>query len=103
MNLLKKVAFILVAAMLAASCAPLEEPESQRQYHSICNVIAKGGGGKISKQEFMAAAKNKEEAEKVYEMCDPNNTGYITEEVAADPTKVRMMQEVIRLTEPRPR
>jgi len=103
MNWLKKIILFTVAAILMNGCASPDDQQSKKEYYSICNVIAKSGGGKISKEEFMAAAKDKEQATEVYKMCDPNNTGYITEDVATDATKMRRMQQVIRMTEPRPR
>ncbi|OGM16525.1 hypothetical protein A2V61_02010 [Candidatus Woesebacteria bacterium RBG_19FT_COMBO_47_8] len=99
----KKIILFMVATILMNGCASLDDQQSRKEYYSICDAIAQSGGGKISKEEFYAAAKDKARAEEVYKMCDPNNTGYITDDVATDPTKVRMMQQVIRMTEPRPR
>src|SRR4030042_3328500 len=103
MNWLKKIILFMVAGILMNGCASLDDHQSKKEYYSICNAIAQSGGGKISKEEFLAAAKDKAQDEEIYKMCDPNNTGYITDDVATDTTKARRMQQVIRMTEPRPR
>lgn len=103
MNRLKKVILFMVVALLMYGCAPLDDqkPKVSSEFQSMCNAIAKSGGGKITREEFMAAAKDKEQAAIVYQLCDPTNKGHITEEDVSDPQKMRMMQEVIRMTEPR--
>jgi hypothetical protein len=46
------------------------------------------------------SALDKQTAEKVFNECDTSQSGYLTEEELTEPQKQRMIQEVIRLTEP---
>jgi len=99
-NWIKKVVLIPVAAALLASCGPLDGQQAPRsEYRALCNAIAQGGGGKITKEQFLAAAKDKEQAEKTFRMCDVNNKGYITEEDVESTQKMRMLREAIRAGE----
>lgn len=95
----KKLVLIIVAAALLASCAPLDGQEPRSEYRALCSAIAKGGGGKITKEQYLAAAKDKAQAGKVFQQCDVNNKGYITEEDVETPHKMRMLQEAIRAGE----
>jgi hypothetical protein len=95
------VLFTAVTALLAG-CAPLHEqqaPMSQQalksEFRSLCNTIAKSGGGfKITKDEFLAAAKDKEKAEKAFNMCDVKKQGFITEE-DVDIMKMQELKSVL--------
>ena len=99
-NLGQKAVGFLVAAALLAGCGSLDEQRAPRsEYRALCNDIAKGGGGKITKEQFLAAAKDKEQAERTFQACDVNNKGYITEEDVSNPQKMRMLQQAIRAGE----
>lgn len=91
---------LLAAALLAGGCAPLEQPV-RSDFLAVCKARAQEHGGKITKQEFLAEAKNKEKADQVFEACDTQRRGYLTEEELFEPQKRQMIKEVIRLTEPR--
>jgi hypothetical protein len=90
----------LAAAILTIGCAPLSEQGPKGEFLMVCKAKAREHGGKISKEEFIAEAKNKAQAEQVFEVCDVKKRGYLTEEELSEPQKRRMIQEVIRLTEP---
>ncbi len=94
------VPLFLSAMILAGGCAPLPEQGPKRDFLAICKAKAEAHGGKISKQEFMADALNKEQAEKVFQACDTEQRGYLTEKELFEPQRKRMIQSVIRLTEP---
>jgi hypothetical protein len=91
---------LLAAAILAGGCAPLDGQLSGGEFHRLCQALAQEHGGRISKQDFLAAAKDKEQAEKIFNTCDTKHRGYLTEADLSEPQKQRMIQEVIRLTEP---
>jgi hypothetical protein len=84
----KIVVLSTAVTALLAGCAPLQEqqaPMSQQEpkseFRALCNNIAKSGGGlKITKDEFLAASKDKNKAEKAFNMCDVKKQGFITEE-----------------------
>ncbi len=89
----------LAAALLAGGCAPLEQPV-RSDFLAVCKATAQEHGGKITKEEFLAQAQNKEKAGQIFEACDTEHHGYLTEQELNAPQKQRMMQEVIRLTSP---
>jgi hypothetical protein len=91
----------LGVALLACSCAPLSEQGPQGEFLKVCKAKAQAAGGKITKQEFVAEAMDKAQAEQIFDACDVNRRGYLTEEEMWDPQRQRMMQSVIRLTGPR--
>jgi Ca2+-binding EF-hand superfamily protein len=99
------VLFTAVTALLAG-CAPLNEqqaPMSQQapksEFRALCNNIAKSGGGlKITKDEFLAASKDKDKAEKAFNMCDVKKQGFITEE---DVDLMKMQELKSALAEPK--
>ncbi len=90
----------LGAAILASGCAPLNGQAPKEEFLMVCKAKAREHGGKISKQEFIAEARDKKQAEQIFEACDVKKHGYLTEEELFEPQKRRMIQEVIRLTEP---
>jgi len=95
------LALFLSATILTANCAPLsEQPAPRRDFLAVCKAKAQEHGGKITREEFLGEALNKEQAEKVFDACDVKNHGYLTEEELFEPQKQKMIQEVIRLTEP---
>lgn len=101
MNWLKRVIFFIIATILVYGCASTNEQITRSDFRAICQAVSPKGGGKISKQDFLAAAKDKEKAEEVFLMCDVNKDNYLTENEVWEREKVKMMQNVLRLTEPR--
>ena len=99
-RILRLLPLFLASAILAGGCAPLDGQPSGGEFHRLCQAIARDHGGQISKQDFLAAAKDKEQAEKVFNSCDTRQRGYLTEADLSEPQKQRMIREVIRLTEP---
>jgi hypothetical protein len=90
----------LTAAFLSGSCAPLEQPPPGK-FLAVCKAKALEHGGKISKEEFVAEASNKQKAEQVFDACDVKKRGYLTVEELSEPQRQQMIQDVIRLTEPK--
>jgi hypothetical protein len=98
----KKVGLLAVVTALMAGCAGLSEqqaPMSQQapksEFRALCNNIANSGGGlKITKDEFVAASKDKDKAEKVFNKCDVKKQGFITEE-DVDLIKMQELKSVI--------
>jgi hypothetical protein len=102
----KKVCLITAVTALLAGCAPLSEqqaPVSQQapksEFRALCNKIATSGGGlKITKDEFVAASKDKDKAEKVFNTCDVKKQGFITEE-DVDPIKMQELNSIVAAPE----
>jgi hypothetical protein len=94
----KTIVLFTSVTALSAGCASLIEqqvPISQQapksEFRALCNNIAKSGGGlKITKEEFVAASKDKDKAEKAFNTCDIKKRGFITE----DDIDLMKMQEL---------
>lgn len=102
----KLVVLFAVVTTLLAGCASLNEqqaPMSQQapksEFRALCNNIAKSSGGlKITKDEFLAASKDKDKAEKAFNMCDVKKQGFITED---DIDLMKMQELKSALAEPK--
>jgi hypothetical protein len=79
--------FLAACASVQETQAPVSQPAAEAQkspkseFRALCNNIAASGGGlKITKDEYLAASKDKAKAERVFNMCDVKKRGYITDE-----------------------
>jgi len=99
-----RVILFISAAILLNGCASLDEPPTaaKTDFRALCNTVSKTEGGKVSRQEYITAAKDKLEAEIVFDSADINRDGYLTEDEACALSAVhrRQLQQVIRFTEP---
>jgi hypothetical protein len=92
---------LLVFFLVMAGCAPIQSPvtKTKGEYKTLCYLLGKTQEGPITKEEFLAAAKNKEQAEKVFLLCEPTKNILTKEDFEA--LKPQLKQEVIRLIPPR--
>jgi Ca2+-binding EF-hand superfamily protein len=89
---------MLVLAMgLLINCCATTQETTPRNFPALCRNIDTDHDGKISKEELLAAAKNKEEATALYDLCDVQKKGYVTYD---ELSRSNRLQEVIRLTTP---
>ena len=96
--MLKRITiFILLAAILINGCAAPPKPAARSDFKELCLALGKTDG-KISKEELLAAVKDKEQAEKIFDMCEKNQEGLLTVEEAARQTWA--IRELLRLTPP---
>ncbi len=65
---------------------------------AVCSAVEKSPEGKMDKQEFCTYFKNQVEAEKAYDLLDPENKGYVTQEDVR--RKRQALDQVIRFTNP---
>ncbi len=91
---------ILTWGLLLSACASTtpQTQTSQGNFGALCQNIDTNHDGKISREELLAAAKNKEEAATIFDMCDVEKQGSVTYDQASSNNK---LQEVIRLTTPK--
>lgn len=92
---------LLVALITVAGCATTEPPVTQSKvdYNTLCYFVGKKPEAPITKEEFVGAAKNKEQAEKVFLLCEPSKNQILTKE-DFDALKPELKQEVMRLVSP---
>ncbi len=95
LNLL--VIIIWLAAILTGGCAAPSQPAAGDSFAELCQALGKTDG-KISKEELVAAARDKEQAGKIFDMCEKSPQGVLTVEEAARQNWA--IRELIRLTPP---
>jgi hypothetical protein len=96
--MLKRVAlFSWLAASLINGCAVSPQPAARSDFAELCQAIGKTDG-KISKAELLAAARDKEQAEKIFDLCEKNQEGFLTVEEAKRQNWA--IRELLRLTPP---
>jgi hypothetical protein len=74
--------FIIVALVLAMGCASgpsTTTTTSSSDFAKLCKAIG-AEGGKLERERFIAHAKDKEAAAKLFDSCDTQYKGYLTEE-----------------------
>ena len=89
--------FSLLAAILINGCAASPKTATRSHFEELCQALGKTDG-KISKEELLAAVKDKEQAEKIFDMCEKNKEGLLTVEEAQRQTWA--IRELLRLTPP---
>jgi Ca2+-binding EF-hand superfamily protein len=62
----------LAAVVLLAGCATPESQASRKDYESLCAALDKDRKGAISREDFVSGAKDKKQAEKLFQLCDTN-------------------------------
>jgi hypothetical protein len=87
---------ILAMGLLVNCCATTQETTS-KSLPGLCRSIDTNQDGKITREELLAASKNKEEATALYDLCDVQRRGYVTYDELA---RSNRLQQVIRLTTP---
>ena len=101
----RMIVFLLAVGLLVNCCettapTPSASTLASSNFAGLCRGIASKHGGKITKEELLAEAKNKDEASvlgALYDMCDVEQKGYITTD---ELSRSRRLQDVIRLTTP---
>ncbi len=68
----------VLAALVLAGCATTQDQASKEDLHALCSALDTNHDGKITKEEFMARANDKNKALEVYQNCDTGNKGFLT-------------------------
>jgi len=96
MNGVKILIWVVAVTVLLGGCAATQTQASKKDYESLCAALDHDRDGKISKQEFQSGAKDKKEAEKLFQLCDANKDGYLDLEEYLQ--QKRTIHNVIELT-----
>jgi Ca2+-binding EF-hand superfamily protein len=105
MNTMKMMVAGVAAAMLITGCATRDDTAASHDFTKLCVAVDKNNDGKIDMNEFLAGAKDREQASQVFRQCDLNSDGAISQEEAQKNKNLMqreiLKREAIRLTEPR--
>jgi hypothetical protein len=71
---------LVLALSLVLGCATTQSETAKSETAALCSVLDTNHDGKITKEEFMARATDKNKALQVYNSCDTGNKGYMTYE-----------------------
>jgi len=97
--------FLLWATLIPAlGCAPMSPAPtaaSRSEFRQLCKSVG-AEGGKLGRQHFLAQAKDKDAAAKLFDACDVNQDGFVTEEEARPDHLEGLKGQAIRLTTPTP-
>jgi Ca2+-binding EF-hand superfamily protein len=74
----KMLLVLLLAALLMAGCATPQEKQAQADRDALCAALDTDKDGKITKEEFVARATDKNKAAEVFDKCDSGKKGYLT-------------------------
>ena len=97
--------FIIMAALiLALSCGggpstTTAQTSSGSDFANLCRAVG-AKGGKMSREQFLAKAKDKDAAAKLFDACDANQDRIITEKEATPRHMEGLKNQAIRLTTP---
>lgn len=78
--------FLVLSALIFAlgcgggpSTATAPKSSSSSEFGKLCRAMG-AEGGKLEREKFIAQAKDKEAAAKLFDSCDAQQKGYLTEE-----------------------
>lgn len=95
---------VAVAAVVITGCATTNEM-TNRDFSTMCIAIDKNRNGFIDKEEFLADAKDKDQASRIFFQCDLDKDGLISKEEAEQNKKLMqreiLKREALRLVGPR--
>lgn len=90
---------LLTCALACASPAPGPTAVSRSEFRSLCRAMG-AEGGKLSREQFLAQSKDKAAAAQLFDACDTENKGYLTEEDVKPDYIDSLKGQAMRLTEP---
>lgn len=91
----------LIAALACAPLPPAPTPASRAEFRRLCQAVG-AEGGRLSREKFLAQARDREAAARLFDACDANRDGVITEEEARPDYLESLKGQAIRLTTPPP-
>lgn len=78
--MLWSMALVVAAALLMAGCATTQDQGSKAEKDALCAALDLNHDGKITKEEFVARAADKNKAAEIFDKCDSGKKGYLTYE-----------------------
>jgi Ca2+-binding EF-hand superfamily protein len=68
----------MLAALMLTGCASTQQQAMTPETRALCAALDTNHDGKITKEEFMAQATDKNKALEVFQKCDTGNKGYLS-------------------------
>jgi len=104
---MKCCGFIMAAALILAwgcgggpsTTTTKAPPSASNDFAKLCRAVG-AEGGQIGREQFLAKAKDKETAARLFDACDANRDRILSEEEAKQERMDELKREVIRLTTP---
>jgi len=97
---------IMAVLILALGCAGTppaatgpSRTSGRADFAKLCRAVG-AQGGQISREEFLAGARDKDTAAQLFDACDANQDRMLSEEEAQQGRMDELKREVIRLTTP---
>jgi PBP1b-binding outer membrane lipoprotein LpoB len=78
MNGVKILIWVVAVTVLLGGCAATQPQASKKDYESLCAALDQDRKGKISQQDFISGAKDKQQAARLFQLCDTNKDGYLS-------------------------
>lgn len=95
--------FLILAAFIFAlgcgggpSTATAPKSSSNTEFGKLCRAMG-AEGGKLEREKFIAQAKDKEAAAKLFDSCDTQQKGYLTEEDVTPSNMDRLKGQAIHM------
>jgi len=108
MNLLRPLLLTVLVLALASCGGPsttttTTSKNTNYEFKKLCQTLG-ASDNRISRDQFIAASKDKQVAAQLFDACDVNRTGYITEKEAEEHAVPfeSLKQQVIMFHTPRP-
>jgi len=93
--------FLVLAALIFAlgcgggpSTATAPKSSSNSEFGKMCRAMG-AEGGKLEREKFIAQAKDKEAAAQLFDSCDTQNKGYLTEEDVTPDKMDRLKRQAV--------
>ena len=67
-----------LAALLTTGCATPQNQKAHAERDALCAALDANHDGKITKEEFVARATDKNKAAEIFDTCDSGKKGYLT-------------------------
>lgn len=100
---MKLYRFLIIAALIFAlgcgggpSNATAPKSSSNSEFGKMCRAMG-AEGGKLEREKFIAQSEDKEAAAKLFDACDTQRKGYLTEEDVTPAYMDRLKEQAIHL------
>jgi len=67
-----------LAALLMAGCATPQDKQAQADRNALCSALDTDRDGKVTKEEFVGRATDKNQAAEIFDKCDTGKKGHLT-------------------------